>query len=328
MLKIVLMCCGAFAFGSAENSSMKSDEVVSVNKAKECEVKNCCDIKFDEISFFEENIAFSNKSGIFLYKSGEKLKHLVVEDLKLAHKICLGSDKIFINTIDGVFKAIDFDGNLIFSVTLDKSVSRSDIVFDKKTGNILFFTVDNVVFCYSSNGKLLWKNTDFINRNPVLSGKIVVNEFVYFLNNFGFYFLDKKTGEVIPNEGLNHVVENDNFYDFSESGDKIWIKSYKNDCVVDKITKKVEKLEKDEFLVNGKKFSKKSANLNGKKIDDFNVACFNDCSILFKKDCLIVFKNDKSELYKLNFDVKNVYFDGALLYFHDGSSAKIVNLVK
>jgi|GEM_PF-5391542 len=335
-LIFVFLCFGVFAENFGNNCSENGSKICP-GKSEKTEkngidffVEDSFKIDFDESTFSSEMAVFSNKSGVFLYDKKGGIRKILDEKVLLASKVFLGSDRVFINTASGVFKAIDFNGKLIFSVELD-GVSRSDIVCDPKNGNVFFSTIDQAVFCFSKDGKLLWKNTEFLVQNNVLNSNLIISDFLGFYNTLGVSLIEKLTGASIPGKISHIFLQGEKFISGYNSGEKLCLISEKQNYYFEKSSGNFEKFDKNEFFVNGKKFTFPVFVCEGNtKIDFKNSRHFGKFSVFFdgKYFAIIMENQEKISYKKFDFEIKDVFFSGENLFIFTGNSIKVVKIVK
>lgn len=302
---IILFCSSIFAYTISDFS-----DPISVN--------------FDEISICGQYVVFANKKGVFAIDSKNLVKKICEKNKNnVVPKIFANNSNVFINTCDGNFESYDYKGNLVFSRSLNE-VSRSNIVSDKATGNIIFAITNQMLVCYSNSGELLWINKKFLTYNKFLKQKLLLNDRIYFLNNLGLCIVDKYIVDFDYRLINSKFLFLKNSKDLYISDDKIVFISDDINYYIDKKNEQINQYEKDSLFVDGV-LIKNISYKNVKFLQD-NFRCFGSFAFAFSDNVLAIITKDKIEYREFNFKIKDVFYEDETLVISDGSTLRIAKI--
>lgn len=160
-------------------------------------------LNFSEPIFFDEDVVeiSCDKSGNIVVSTDKSIysvidcvsKKLVSSKFKIAPKVLISDGFVFFNTGSCEFKKVDLNGKEVFSVELPYP-SRSDII--EIDDNIVFSLTNGSLCCFSKDGKMLWMNNYFCNKDYVSSKSKVKTDGknLFFLSSRGLYIVEPLSG--------------------------------------------------------------------------------------------------------------------------------------
>lgn len=283
------------------------------------------DIEFEicEICCDEKNIAVSSKFGIFLVQYDGVFKPLLEKKFVVAPKIALHKDRVFFNSEDMKFCALDFDGNVIFERNLE-AVSRSNIFVSDE--NVFFSLTNQFLLCYSRDGNLIWVNREFYTVDQIVKNNLIVNNNdMLFMFIGGAAILEKKSG-------LCHAK----FKEFKHATNFYLSKGNLNsNCLDETIAlnldiKKFKKYGKNIIISNDVEYFYDESEIRNlktgvvvlKDVEIKNFKFYEDKIFAYKENLLIVIDGDNFIVQKLNFDIKDLFYKNGKVIVSDGRSIR------
>lgn len=285
--------------------------------------------KCSEMNLCGKKLVVANKKtiGFFNLDADEKEVKEVFSfevEQKVAPKIACSNDIVFFNKEDGVFYGVDYEGKIIFSRNLP-SVSRSDLFVVDDV--VIFSLVNQYIMCYSNIGDLVWVKRDYFTSENFISSKILVADYIYFLHQFGFFVLHKKTGRelfAVDKRMKNFYVYNKSFVHglFSD-------RSYTVDLSKKKVVSHDESFP-EKILVGNAEYSYKKGVLKNVKtgnelvvnLDFKDFAFFDDCFFTWKGKRLLFIKDGKVNLLDLDVNIKKLFYKNGYLIISDDESVQ------